>query len=316
MACGWIRAEKTMKHACVLLMIAATGFLAPATRAAETQDCKLTRFSSLPMSTLPDGRVALPVAIDGHSGSFLVDTGGISATMSRQLANEIGKVPEPFRRYLIGVGGAVLSSSIHADDFALGEMHGKDINVFIDERFGGGGMDGTLAPEMMHRFDVDYDFHHGTINFFSQEHCPGKVVYWTKGGAIVIPMDVQPNGKIRVPITVDGNELMAILDTGSVTSFISMDTARKLGVKPDSKDLKLKRSYGFKDRFREFDYPFKTLSLDGLTINNPHIRVMSDEALAGGLGGDLTLGVSFLRQLHLYVAYKEEKLYITPAAAE
>ena len=128
-------------------------------------------------------------------------------------------------------------------------------------------------------------------------------------------MDVQPNGKVRIPVTVDGNRVMAILDTGSVTSFISMDLARKFGVTPDNKDLKLKTSYGFKDRFKEFDYPFKTLSLDGLTVNNPHIRIMSDAVLSG-FGGDLTLGVSFLRQLHIYIAYKEEKLYITPAAAE
>jgi predicted aspartyl protease len=227
-----------MKHALSLLALAASGFFASA---AEAQDCKLTRFSSLPMSTLSDGRIALPVAIDGHSASFLVDTGGISATMSRQLANEIGKEPKPFRRGLIGVGGAGLSQAIHADDFGLGEMHGKDILLFVDERIsGGGGMDGTLAPEMMHRFDVDFDFRHGTVNFFSQDHCPGKVVYWTKGGAVVVPMDVQPNGKIRIPITVDGNKVMAILDTGSVTSFVSMGLARKLGVTPDNKDLKLK----------------------------------------------------------------------------
>jgi hypothetical protein len=51
-------------------------------------------------------------------------------------------------------------------------------------------------------------------------------------------------------------------------------------------------------------------------VNNPHITVMSNELLGGGLGYDLTLGNSFLRQLHIYIAYKEEKLYITPAAAE
>jgi len=301
-----------VKHASSLLILAALAFFAPA---AEAQDCKLTRFSSLPMSTLSDGRIALPVSIDGHGASFLVDTGGISATMSRPLANEIGKEPKPFRRGLIGVGGEVLSNAIHADDFALGGMHGKDILVFIDERIGGAGMDGTLAPEMMHHFDVDFDFRQGTVSFFSQDHCPGKVVYWTKTGAIVIPMDVQPNGKIRIPITVDGNKVMAFLDTGSVTSFVSMGRAYNLGVTKDSKYLKVKRVYGYKDRYKEYDYPFKTLSLDGLTVNNPHITIMSDETLSG-MENDLILGNSFLRQLHIYVAYKEEKLYITSAAAE
>ena len=301
----------------LLLMLAALGFFAPAAEAADKTDCRMARYASLPMSTLPDGRIAVPVAIEGHAASFLVDTGGISATMSHQLATEIGKEPQQFRRGLIGVGGAVMSTTIHADDFALGPMHGKDILVFIDERIGGAGeMDGTLAPEMMRRFDVDFDFHHGAMNLFSQDHCPGNVVYWTKSDAVVVPMDVQPNGKIRIPVMVDGQKVMAILDTGSVTSFMTMDMARKLGIAPDNKDLKVKRSYGYQDRFKEYDYPFKTLTLDGLTVSNPHIRIMSDAALPGGLGYDLTLGISFLRQLHVYVAYKEEKLYITPAAAE
>jgi predicted aspartyl protease len=306
-----------MKCTRLLLALAGACFAASAAKAADAQDCRLTRFASLPMSTLSDGRIAVPVGIEGHNASFLVDTGGISATMSRQLAAEIGKEPGRGRRGLIGVGGAIMSSYISADDFTLGPMHGKDIRVLIDERIdGAGGMDGTLAPEMMHRFDVDFDFRHGTVNFFSQDHCPGKVTYWTNGGSIVIPMEVDPNNKIRIPVMVDGQRVMAMLDTGSVTSFMSMDLARKLGVSPDSKDLKIKVAYGYKDRFKEFDYPFKSLSLDGLTVNNPHIKIMSDAMLPGGLGDGLTLGVSFLRQLHIYIAYKEEKLYITPAAQE
>ncbi len=304
-----------MKYTRLLWVLA--GACLVAANAADAQDCKLARFASLPMSTLSDGRIAVPVGIEGHVAPFLIDTGGISATMSRQLATEIGKEPGRSRRYLIGVGGAILSSYISADDFSLGPMHGKDIRVFIDERIdGAGGMEGTLAPEMMHRFDVDFDFRQGAVNFFSQDHCPGKVVYWTNGDSIAIPMEVDPNNKIRIPVMVDGQKVMAMLDTGSVTSFMSMGLARKLGVTPDSKDLKLKVVYGSKDRFKQFDYPFKTLSLDGLTVNNPHIRIMSDATLPGGLGDDLTLGVSFLRQLHIYIAYKEQRLYITPAAQQ
>ena len=317
MAYGYFRVEKAMNYARTILVAVGACFLASAAQAADTQDCKLTRFASLPMSTLRDGRIAVPVGVEGHTGSFLIDTGGMSATMSRQMAADVGKEPGISRRHLIGVGGTILSSYISADDFSLGPMHGKDIRVFIDERFDGvGGMDGTLAPEMMHAFDVDFDFRHGTVNFFSQDHCPGKVVYWTNGDALVIPMDVDPNHKIRIPVMIDGTRVTAMLDTGSVTSFMSMSLANKLGVAPDNKDLKLKVAYGAKGRFKQFDYPFKALSLNGLTVNNPHITIMSDATLPAGLGDGLTLGISFLRQLHIYIAYKEEKLYITPAAQE
>jgi hypothetical protein len=95
--------------------------------------------------------------------------------------------------------------------------------------------------------------------------------------------------------------------------FLSMSRAESLGIKADDPLLKLKRSSSLNGRHKEYSYPFKTLELDGLTVNNPHIGVESD-ATMGRLGSDIILGIGILRQLHLYIAYKEQKLYITPAS--
>jgi hypothetical protein len=78
--------------------------------------------------------------------------------------------------------------------------------------------------------------------------------------------------------------------------------------------LKLKRTWGFSEHSREYSYPFKTLDLDGITVKNPHITVMSNEML-GGFGKDMILGIGMLRQLHVYISYKEKMMYLTPAMA-
>jgi len=282
---------------------------------AQPSGCALERYSSMPISTLSDGRIAIPVTVQGRNASFMVDTGGVSATMTMQLAKDIDKAPKPAARWLGGVGGSLLTTFIYADSFSIGRLTGKDLIVYIDPRINGMGIDGTLAPDMLGRFDVDIDFARGTLSLFSPSHCPGKVVYWTQGEHITVPMDVAPSGHIRVPVTVDGKTVMATLDTGSVISVMSMSLAKSIGVAENSPDLKLKRSYGINGRFKEYSYPFKTLALDGLTVTNPHIKLLSDEMLGGKLGSDLILGVGILRQLHLYISYKEEKIYITPALA-
>src|SRR5438105_4815992 len=80
------------------------------------------------------------------------------------------------------------------------------------------------------------------LNFFSKDHCPGKVIYWKTNAYAMVPITLQlPTGDnsrtgfrvysyrgshINVPVTIDGTELKAALDTASPTSTMSTDTAR------------------------------------------------------------------------------------------
>jgi predicted aspartyl protease len=43
-----------------------------------------------------------------------------------------------------------------------------------------------------------------------------------------------PSSHIRLPVTVDGKTIMAIVDTGAVSSIMSMHAANFLGVSEDS----------------------------------------------------------------------------------
>jgi predicted aspartyl protease len=282
-----------------------------AARAADAPDCRLMRYAAIPFTTIADGRIAIPVGVDGHAASFLVDTGGVYVSMTPELAKETGRTPKEVDRWLVGVGGSLMTTAVHVDEFTIDKLKGKDIPVYVDTRLGVG-VDGTVDPDMMAKFDVDFDFAHGLMNLFSQDHCPGKVVYWAKD-FVVLPMEVRINsGHIRVPVTLEGKKVMATLDTGSMDSVMSLKLAKSLGITEDSPDLKLRRSSGSENQFRTYSYPFKALDMDGIAVTNPHIMVMSD-AMLPRMGDDIILGMGILRQLHLYVAYKEEKLYITPA---
>ena len=62
----------------------------------------------------------------------------------------------------------------------------------------------------------------------------------------------------------------------------------------------------------------------GVAVSNPQLVVMPDlirRRLSNAISGeeshmpDIILGMDILRHLHVYVAYKERKLYISPADA-
>jgi hypothetical protein len=76
---------------------------------------------------------------------------------------------------------------------------------------------------------------------------------------------------------------------------------------------------------------FNTMSFEGVTVTNPDILMIPDEVSrrmpnttrTGSLVReanrglpDIALGMSVLRNTHMYVAYKERKVYITAATPE
>ena len=68
-----------------------------------------------------------------------------------------------------------------------------------------------------------------------------------------------------------------------------------------------------------FTYPFKTLEFGDVKIDNP--QIFMQHSADGGFSRrfqsrpQLILGTSVLRQLHLYISYKDKILYFTNATA-
>ena len=61
----------------------------------------------------------------------------------------------------------------------------------------------------MQGYDVDIDFAKSSLNLFSQKHCRGSVVYWTKTGYVVVPLDMDRAGHIRIPVTTTGLKVIS-----------------------------------------------------------------------------------------------------------
>ena len=81
-----------------------------------------------------------------------------------------------------------------------------------------------------------------------------------------------------------------------------------------------------------FEHTFKSLEFEGLLVQNPIVQVIPDvlrnsksgnsDAETGSLLPNsaldeesikMCIGMDVLRQLHVYIAYKEKVLYLTPA---
>jgi predicted aspartyl protease len=274
--------------------------------AAAAEDCSLKMQTSVDTVTAASGGMLVPVTMAGAKKQLLLDTGGFFSEITPQTAGELGLKMRNSAVLQYDVSGQLVGKAVDVRDFSMGNLKAPSMEFMV----GGGGMggDGALAPNILQAYDVELDFPRNKLALISQDHCKGQVVHWQAAAVAAVPMRVTDAGHIVFPMTLDGRQVQAMLDTGAMHTTLSHDAAERI----------------FGLRTRAASHRFKTLSFEGVTINNPDIALAGNitRAPMSQLGTlpstdtkheapDLLLGMSTLKRLHVYIAYKEEMLYIT-----
>jgi predicted aspartyl protease len=298
---------------------------------ASADDCKLMQLTSVDftMDEQGDG-IFVPVSIAGQSRHMLIDTGSPSTAIDPQTVQDLGIVTHRiFQGQMFDSAGKSFQYMADIHGFVMGTMHADEIKALVwpSQMWNDREIAGTIGADMLGHYDIDLDFAARKFGLFSQDHCPGKVVYWPNDGVAVIPIHVVSTGHIIVPVVLDGHPIDAVLDTGSYGTILTLEGAKNyFGL--DAASPGMTQAGHRSDGTPVYTYPFKKLELEGITIANPEVHMWRDElkygiAQTGETGTrissstesngktDLTLGMSELRNLHIYIAYKEQKLYIT-----
>jgi len=274
--------------------------------------------------------------------TLLVDTGSPFSMISRQLTRELNLKVGP-ARIAGGLGrmgvrnlaGQRSDEQARLPSITLGRLRQEGVYFFVDpgdRPTGRGSFDGVIGADMLANTDADFDFGAKKLNLISQNHCDGKVVYWAAPAVAVIPFHFDKGGHIAFPLQLDDKRVNALLDTGAYNTTLNLTTARRtFNIDTNARDLQkigeLKGGFTA-DIYRK---QFKTITFDGVTINNPEVDLLPDmvsnparpTTSAGSIirdtdaePPDVLLGMNVLSKLHVYIAYKEAKLYITAAGTQ
>ena len=158
------------------------------------------------------------------------------------------------------------------------------------------------------------------MNYFSADHCPGKVVYWQAAAVAVVPMRFVDH-HLNLDVVLDGHPLRAMVDTGAPETTLGMgEASRTFGVAPEGEN-------------KAFEHVFQKLAFEGLEVGNPHIVIIPDKVGSKDPNNSfvtgsrlhrvddadpsdpvMLIGMNILSKLHLYIAFDERKIYITPAS--
>jgi predicted aspartyl protease len=301
---------------------------------ARAEECRLSRVTELDMSITKD-KLLVPVSIGGVSKFMAIDTGASASVVDPVAADDLHLVTHRYyENVFVTAAGVSITQIAIIPRLDMGPLYAENIKALVwPSPLGlGNNVAGTLGADLLHNYDADIDFGTGKFSLFSKDHCPGKVIYWPAPVVAVVPIHVTNTGHIVLPVALDGHQFDAVLDTGSDGSFLSLEAAYgAFGLSANSPGMFPTGDIHGVLTVPAYRHTFKTLEFEGITIGNPTLYLwdnlskynatqhaytgsrLTDVDQQDGVT-DMIIGIHELHNLHLYIAYGEQKLYVTPAS--
>jgi predicted aspartyl protease len=298
-------------------------------------DCKLKRYASIDLTVGVNGRLLVPVAIENTDAMMVLDTGTAFSSIWQDAAVTLGLHPIPFPKGTAAPSFGNIPINQHAESrgFLLGSLKFAAVDFLVLPEssraiFGTPAtIVGIIGMDVFSRVDVELDIAHSQLNLYSQDHCPGNVVYWADTYDAV-PMKRGLAGNFSFPIELNGKKIEATISTGNSRTTLSADLERKLfhdASDPSTTGRDTASAGAAGDSYRLME-----ITANGLKVINAQVALVASRspdcklttidgasAYTGCFGAyPLELGFSVLSKLHLYLATKERVLYFTAATTD
>lgn len=301
------------------------------------EECQpLTLITSVDMIPVKDDdAVLLPTKLNGSDVPMLLDTGAAFSEISQQAADRLKLDTRHVDLEMVGVSGDTSNVVAKAQSFVLGRLHASSMDFVVSKSLDHlqGLADGLFAANLLTSYDVELDFANHKFNLMSPDHCEGKVIYWPASAIAVVPISRLRSGHIMMPVVLDGVRMNALIDTGATKTTLSLPMAEgSFHLKVNTVDTPDAGDLGGNPNTRKYKHRFNRLDFGDIAVANPTVYIIPD-LMKAKLGHtpplgtrirdedelyglpDLILGMDVLRHLHLYIAYRESKLYATPESA-
>jgi predicted aspartyl protease len=319
-----------------LAAVAAAIFLATALIGfpASAQDCQLKRVALLDMVAPPDaGAIVVPMIIGGKEALMAVDTGSSYSWLTETFADTIegsrGTTSANYGFYFKNAEGDIFNDVIRVTSLQIGEVTtSQAIHFMVDPGDGEDGVDGFLGNNFLMNFDLELDPAAKKVGFYLHHECSEKSpVHWARQWTeISIKKSNTCRNKDRrecyasptnefehliVDVTLDGKTVPAFLDTGASRSLLDSSIAGSiLGRKPSEAATGPEELIGISgEAVKARKAGFKNLSFSGIAVHDPQFHI----APIFNPNARMIIGLDKLKALHLFFAFKQRKIYATPA---
>jgi hypothetical protein len=207
-------------------------------QASASAACELRDRADVPF-TLTGGHLLAPLAVNGATANFVVDTGAERSMVTPDAVRRLGLVLDQWvGTTMHGVGGVVEHQNADPRSLTLGGValqrhtitHDTSLTVGpLPEMGAGEPVDGLLGRDFLSVFDLQFDIAAHRLTLYDVQGCTGRFLPWTRPYASVAATTPMTHALI-LPITLDSHPLTALLDTGASASMITLPGMIRLGL--------------------------------------------------------------------------------------
>ncbi|HLI67025.1 MAG TPA: aspartyl protease family protein [Caulobacteraceae bacterium] len=279
--------------------------------------CQLQTIAEFPV-TMERLRPMVSVKINGQDARFFIDSGAFFSTITANGAAKLGLKlgPAPFGMYVIGAGkGEAQVQVATAKDVFLANQLVHNIDFLVVDGGLGGEEGGVIGQNVLHNADVEYDLADGVVRLFRPNGCGyAPLAYWATDTTYTdIPIEA---GDLRSPhtrgeVSVNGERVRALFDTGSPRSILSTAAAARAGVKagmPGVEALGVSSGIAARSYFRVWRGTFASFKIGGEEVRNTPLDF-------GDIGDnqdeDMLIGADFFLSHRILVSNSQHRMYFT-----
>lgn len=309
-----------------LLAAACAAAFAGAHASAADQVCQMVKIGELPVE-IDHGALVVEANINGHPVKMIVDSGSAATLLFRATATDLGlKINPSIDVQLTGVGGDVEVGSVHLGELRLGDLVARDFDMAVTDTRSLGGHQGLLGQGFVLKADIEFDLPEGKVRLFRPKSCTGdQVVYWQKDYSEARLESHAGDKVINLMVQVNGNPILATLDSGATESTVAVEAAARFGVSPTSAGMaKDGKAEGIgKKIVQDYVGIFPTFTIGDETIHNANLHVSklfndykptetgSRIPIAHATIPEMLLGLDFLKSHRVYVSFQQRKVYMS-----
>lgn len=188
------------------------------------QSC--TRVAEIPLRLI-DGYPIVPATLAGQPVSFVLDTGAQAMLVTPETAKALA-LPLKGLTQVFGTGGSQSARVVGLPGLRLGGAAMPDLSapmialpVALDVT---PPIAGLLGASLLSRFDLEFDAPGGRMALWIPGGCPMPA-------GTITAIEVSPAGEAFMPVRINGQPLLALIDTGSRATILGDKAARRLGLK-------------------------------------------------------------------------------------
>jgi hypothetical protein len=254
------------------------------------------------------GHVVIPVIVNGEAGYAVLDNGAGVSVIDRGFAEDHGLIDRDTRAIFNRAGGspvhrrAVIRVGGAEEKVKAGVMDLQPLSDTAGER-----IIAVVGEEFFKDRVVEVDFSRQSVRFLDRDN------FIPPAGAPIV-LKASDSAKARIPLTLEGVTLEAVLDLGaSYTLAVPQGATAKRWLAEGRPWTEQFSSSVHGDRLRASRNRLmtaKSVTVGGLTLNDIPTDVLSQKWLVAPSGAGI--GVNLLSRFDLVFDIKGKRMWMTP----